>query len=56
MPTYQAIRQETFFDVSYAALTNAFEALLGRMNVAAFPEITTLGADAARAKLASIVG
>jgi uncharacterized protein (DUF302 family) len=56
MPTYQAIRQETFFDVSYAALTNAFEALLGRMDVAAFPEITTLGADAARAKLASIAG
>jgi hypothetical protein len=56
MSTYQANRQERTFDVSYAAFTKAFEDLLGRMDVAGFTEITTIGAEAARAKLASVVG
>jgi uncharacterized protein (DUF302 family) len=56
MTTYQATRHEALFAVSYAAFTKAFEDLLGRMDVTTFTEITTIGADAARAKLASVVG
>jgi uncharacterized protein (DUF302 family) len=56
MASYQADRRETFFDVSYASFTTAFEALLGRTDVAAFTEITSTHADAARAKLAAAVG
>ena len=56
MASYQANRHETFFDVSYAGFTTAFEALLGRMDVAAFTEITGMGGEAARAKLAASVG
>src|ERR1700677_2600624 len=56
MGSYQAERREIFIDVSYAAFTTAFEALLGRMDVAAFTEITPIGAETARAKLAAVVG
>jgi len=56
MSTYQANRQERSFDVSYAAFTSAFEGLLGRVDIAGLTEITTIGADAARAKLASMLG
>jgi uncharacterized protein (DUF302 family) len=56
VPAYSAIRRESTFEVSYAAFTTAFEALLGRMDVAAFADLAKLGPDAARAKLASVVG
>lgn len=56
MANYQASRIERSFDVSYAAFVGAFEALLGRMDVAAFTEITHATADVARARLASAVG
>lgn len=56
MRTYQASRHETFIEVSYAAFTRAFEELLGRIDVTVFTEISTVGADAARVKLASVVG
>jgi uncharacterized protein (DUF302 family) len=56
MPSYQASRQERTVDVSYGAFTKTFEGLLGRMDVAGFTEITKIGSDAARVKLASVVG
>jgi hypothetical protein len=56
MATYQASREERFFELSYAAFTSSFEALLGRIDVTVFTEIGRLGSEAARAKLASAVG
>ena len=56
MVTYQATREERAFDISYSAFTRNFEALLGRMDVAMLGELARLGADAARARLAAVVG
>ena len=56
MPIYQANRQERSFGISYATFTKAFEALLGRMDVAMLADLATLGPDAARARLGSAVG
>ncbi len=56
MVTYQAIRHEHSIDVSFAAFAQAFEALLGRMDVQALVDLPRLDAEAARAKLAAVVG
>jgi uncharacterized protein (DUF302 family) len=56
MTIYQANRREVVFDVTHAAFSAAFEALLGRTDVGAFADATTLTAEAARERLASFVG
>jgi uncharacterized protein (DUF302 family) len=56
MSTYQATRRETTYEVSYPAFTKAFESLLGRMTVDASSDLVQVGAEAARAKLAAVVG
>jgi len=53
---YSAHRQEKTIEVAYAAFTSAFEALLGRVDVTAFTDIASGSADAARARLATMVG
>jgi hypothetical protein len=53
---YQANRREVEFDVTHAAFSAAFEALLGRTDVGAFADAAALTAEAARDRLASFVG
>ena len=53
---YQANRREVEFDVTHAAFSAAFEALLGRTDVTAFADAAPLTAEAARERLASFVG
>jgi uncharacterized protein (DUF302 family) len=47
---------EWTIELSYAAFTAAFEALLGRMDAEAFVDLPSLPPEGARAKLASVVG
>lgn len=53
---YQAVRREVVFDVSHAAFSAAFEALLGRTDLHAFNDIATASPEAARDTLTSFVG
>ncbi len=54
--TYSVTQSEWTVEASYAEFTAAFEALLGRMDAEIFGDLAALPPDAARAKLASVVG
>jgi hypothetical protein len=53
---YSVTQSEWNVEVSYADFTAAFEALLGRMDAEIFGDLPSLPPDAARARLASVVG
>jgi uncharacterized protein (DUF302 family) len=54
--SHAVTQTEVAIPVSYVGFTRSFEALLGRMDVESFADLPSLAADAARAKLESVVG
>jgi uncharacterized protein (DUF302 family) len=54
--THQVTQIEMILETSHADFTRAFESLLGRMPGEAFAELPSLSPEAAREKLASLVG
>jgi len=53
---YSVTQSEWTVEVPYAEFTTAFEALLGHMDAETFGDLPSLSPEAARAKLASVVG